>query len=42
MSVEITRQDAICVVALDRPERRNAVDAATAKALADAFCAFLD
>ena len=40
MTVEITRRDAICIVAIDRPERRNAVDAATAQALADAFRAF--
>ena len=40
MTVEITRRDAICIVAIDRPERRNAVDAATAQALADTFRAF--
>ena len=40
MSIEVTRQDAIVIIAIDRPERRNAVDAATAQALADAFRAF--
>ncbi len=40
MTVRIHRQGAITTVILDRPERRNAVDRATAQALADAFRAF--
>jgi enoyl-CoA hydratase len=40
MSVEITQHGDIVVIAIDRPARRNAVDAATALALADAFRAF--
>jgi enoyl-CoA hydratase len=40
MSVSVTTIDRVAVVRLMRPERRNAVDAATAKALADAFRAF--
>ncbi len=40
MSVSVTRIDRIAVIRLLRPERRNAVDGATAKALADAFRAF--
>jgi enoyl-CoA hydratase len=40
MSIEITRRDPILIVAIDRPARRNAVDAGTAKLLADAFRAF--
>lgn len=39
-AVEISRHDAILVVTINRPEVRNAVDAATARALADAFRAF--
>jgi enoyl-CoA hydratase len=37
MTVSLTRIDRIAVIRLLRPERRNAVDAATAKALADTF-----
>jgi len=37
MSVSVTRIDRVAVIRMLRPERRNAVDAATAKALADAF-----
>jgi enoyl-CoA hydratase len=37
MSVSVTRIDRVAVIRMVRPERRNAVDAATAKALADAF-----
>jgi enoyl-CoA hydratase len=37
MSVSVTRIDRIAVIRMMRPERRNAVDAATAKALAEAF-----
>jgi enoyl-CoA hydratase/carnithine racemase len=37
MTVSVTRIDRIAVIRMLRPERRNAVDAATAKALADAF-----
>ncbi|MBK9265362.1 MAG: crotonase/enoyl-CoA hydratase family protein [Polyangiaceae bacterium] len=40
MSVRIEREGPITTVILDRPERRNAVDRATAEALADAFRAF--
>jgi enoyl-CoA hydratase len=40
MSVSVTRLDRVAVVRMMRPERRNAVDAATAKALADAFRTF--
>jgi enoyl-CoA hydratase len=40
MSVQTEQQDGILVVTLDRPERRNAVDIATAAALASAFRAF--
>src|SRR5215472_12875978 len=40
MAVRTEQQQSILVVTLDRPERRNAVDAATAVALASAFRAF--
>jgi enoyl-CoA hydratase len=40
MSVRIERNGAVWTVVLSRPERRNAVDRATAAALADAFRAF--
>ncbi len=40
MSVSYERQGPVAVVTLDRPERRNAVDAATAEALAEAFREF--
>ena len=40
MTVTITRDGAITVVAIDRAERRNAVDGPTARALYDAFRAF--
>jgi enoyl-CoA hydratase len=40
MSVSVTRIDRVAVIRMMRPERRNAVDAATAKALADAFRVF--
>lgn len=40
MTVRVERHDAVTVVSLDRPERRNAVDRATAERLADAFRAF--
>ena len=39
-SVDISRHGPVLVVAIDRPERRNAVDGATAGALAKAFTAF--
>ena len=39
-SVEVTRSDSIRIVTINRPEVRNAVDAATARALADAFRSF--
>jgi enoyl-CoA hydratase len=37
MTVRIERDGPIAIVTIDRPERRNAVDRATALALADAF-----
>src|SRR6202023_4309624 len=40
MTVSVTRIDRVAVIRMLRPERRNAVDAATAKSLADAFRAF--
>jgi len=40
MTVRTEQRDSILVVTLDRPERRNAVDAATAAALASAFRQF--
>ena len=40
VSVRIEKQDAVWTIVLARPERRNAVDRATAQALADAFRAF--
>jgi enoyl-CoA hydratase len=40
MSVSVTRADRVAVIRMMRPERRNAVDAETAKALADAFRVF--
>lgn len=40
MAVSIEKKGAITTVILHRPERRNAVDRATADALADAFRAF--
>jgi enoyl-CoA hydratase len=40
MSVEYSVEESLAVVTLNRPERKNAVDAATAAALADAFRRF--
>ena len=40
MSVRVESHGPVTTVTLDRPERRNAVDRATAQALADAFRAF--
>jgi enoyl-CoA hydratase len=40
MSVRVEKQDTVTTVIIDRPERRNAVDGPTARALADAFRAF--
>ncbi|MCJ7557005.1 MAG: crotonase/enoyl-CoA hydratase family protein [Gammaproteobacteria bacterium] len=40
MSITVTRYGAITVIGLDRPERRNAVDGPTARALAEAFRQF--
>nr|BFE62183.1 crotonase/enoyl-CoA hydratase family protein [Dactylosporangium thailandense] len=37
MSVRVERRDRVCTVILDRPQTRNAVDRATAEALAAAF-----
>ena len=39
-TVRVERQDTVAIVTIDRPEVRNAVDGATAIALADAFRAF--
>lgn len=39
-TVSFARQDRIAIVTIERPERRNAVDAATARQLYDAFNAF--
>jgi len=40
MSVVVTHDGAVCIVAIDRPDVRNAVDGPTAAVLADAFRAF--
>src|SRR3546814_5880617 len=40
MSVRIDRDDAVTIVTIDRPDKRNAVGPATAAALRDAFTAF--
>ncbi|MBT8138180.1 MAG: crotonase/enoyl-CoA hydratase family protein [Gammaproteobacteria bacterium] len=40
MTIEISSSGAIFTVCINRPEKRNAVDGATAKALADAFRQF--
>jgi enoyl-CoA hydratase len=40
MSVSVTRDGEITVVAIDRPDRRNAVDGPTARLLYEAFKAF--
>src|SRR5579872_4750031 len=40
MSVQVERSVAVTTVVIDRPDRRNAVDLATALALADAFREF--
>ena len=40
MSVRVEKNGPVTTVILDRPDRRNAVDRATAQALADAFRAF--
>jgi enoyl-CoA hydratase len=40
MAVRVERTGAVSTIVLDRPERRNAVDGATAQQLADAFRAF--
>jgi enoyl-CoA hydratase len=40
MSISVTAVDRVAVIRLLRPERRNAVDAATAKSLVDAFRTF--
>ena len=37
MSVEYDRRGAVAVVVIDRPDRRNAVDDATAEELGDAW-----
>src|ERR1039457_79433 len=39
-AVRVERRGPVTIVLLSRPERRNAVDGATARALADAFRAF--
>jgi enoyl-CoA hydratase len=40
--VRVEHQGAVTIVTLDRPQQRNAVDAATARALYEAFVAFDD
>ena len=40
MTVSYRTEDQLAIVTIDRPDRRNAVDAATAAALADAFRRF--
>lgn len=40
MTVRIEKQERVTTIVIARPERRNAVDGATAQALADAFRAF--
>ncbi|MET7994680.1 crotonase/enoyl-CoA hydratase family protein [Amycolatopsis sp. NPDC005232] len=40
MNVLVEKRGPVTIVTIDRPERRNAVDRATAEALADAFRAF--
>ncbi len=40
MSITISHDGPVTIVAIDRPDRRNAVDAETARALYDAFQAF--
>ncbi len=40
MTVRVEKQGRVTTVILDRPERKNAVDAPTARALAEAFRAF--
>ncbi|HTU13173.1 MAG TPA: crotonase/enoyl-CoA hydratase family protein [Allosphingosinicella sp.] len=40
MNVRVERDGPVAIVTIDRPERRNAVDPATAEALRDAFDAF--
>ena len=40
MSLIVEREGPVTTVTIDRPERRNAVDAATAEALRAAFDAF--
>ncbi|MFF5262942.1 crotonase/enoyl-CoA hydratase family protein [Actinomadura viridis] len=42
MTVETVQDGPVTLIGIDRPERRNAVDRATAEALADAFRAFDD
>jgi enoyl-CoA hydratase len=41
-TVGVSQRGPVCVVSIDRPEVRNAVDGPTAAALADAFRAFSD
>lgn len=40
MSITVDRNGAVQIIVIDRPERRNAVDRATAEALSDAFRQF--
>ena len=40
MTIRVERVDAVLTVLLDRPAARNAVDRATAEALAETFRAF--
>ncbi len=40
MSIRAEHADAVTTIIIDRPERKNAVDGAHARGLADAFRAF--
>jgi len=40
MAIRLERQDAVATIVMDRPEARNAVDGAAARALAEAFREF--
>lgn len=40
MTVRVEREGPVAIVVIDRPDRKNAIDRATAAALADAFRAF--
>lgn len=40
MTIQIIKKDVICIILIDRPDNKNAVDGPTAKKLADAFREF--